>query len=157
MEACGETHGLLEANVAANGLGSVDCLRLAFSGESGSCRLYHNETHGNWGHSVVSEVGASYEEVPCVTLAGLFEMAGVSRCDLLKMNCEGAEFPIVMGMDRGLASRIGSFTLEFHAHLWDGHGMDDLFAKLGSLGFSCELRHFDGVNGWIVGWREGWA
>ncbi len=52
-----------------------------------------------------------------VTMGELFERAGISRCDLLYMNCEGAEYDILNG-DVSFLDRVGLFYLDMHMGLF---------------------------------------
>ena len=69
IEACRETYELLERNVKRNELKSVIPVRLALSDREGTTKLFYNQERGNWGHCIAAPVSATYEEVPCDTLA----------------------------------------------------------------------------------------
>jgi FkbM family methyltransferase len=79
-------------------------------------------------------VGPKVEEVPARSLAALLEELAIPHCDFLKMDCEGAEYEILMSSDPGTLGRIRHLALEYH----DGytrHQHGELEAFLESNGF----------------------
>lgn len=55
--------------------------------------------------------------VPSVSMNELFDKAGIRRCDLLYMNCEGAEYDILNG-DVSFLDRVFLFSLDMHKGLF---------------------------------------
>jgi hypothetical protein len=60
-------------------------------------------------------VGAA--QVNCVTLADIIETGAISQVDLLKLDCEGCEFEILLDIPARYLKRIRAISLEFHDHL----------------------------------------
>jgi FkbM family methyltransferase len=61
--------------------------------------------------------GSEFREIArpkSVTLQELFERFSVDRCDLLKLDCEGAEYEILYTAPDELLSRINAITMEYH-------------------------------------------
>ena len=54
-------------------------------------------------------------KVPSVTLLSFMKEENIETVDLLKMNCEGAEIPILNYIDKDLAPRIRQITFSGHA------------------------------------------
>src|SRR5688572_25562845 len=48
------------------------------------------------------------------TLADIFRDHGIDRCDLLKLDCEGAEYRILYSAPRDVLDRIDHIILEYH-------------------------------------------
>ena len=65
-------------------------------------------------HSFHGPAGAPSVQVSCVTLEGLFERERIERCDILKLDCEGAEHEILHGAPLGLLQRIAQVRTEVH-------------------------------------------
>jgi len=64
------------------------------------------------GHSTTYPVGDRKEEVPSVTLDEIAEK--LERIDLLKMDCEGAEFEILAAASERTMGKIGRIMMEVH-------------------------------------------
>lgn len=56
-------------------------------------------------------------EVECVSLQQVFEANQIQICDLLKIDCEGAEYDILYNLPDVFFSRIREIRLEYHNHL----------------------------------------
>lgn len=52
--------------------------------------------------------------VPVTTLAKAFEKHGIAHCDLLKVNCEGAEYDMFYGLSDEYFKRIDRIVMNYH-------------------------------------------
>lgn len=78
-------------------------------------------------------------------------IAGDKKLDLLKLDCEGAEWEILA--DEATMSRVRWLTLEYH--LVGEHGLNEMFNLLKQAGFKRKFFHEDGPgNGRIRAERE---
>ena len=75
-------------NVEASRLGNVEVVREAVAGSAGSRPFVEgcNRLLGQLGHP-----GSEGEPVRCRGLEDVFVAHGLKRCDLLKLDCEGAD------------------------------------------------------------------
>jgi FkbM family methyltransferase len=130
---------LLCANVTANQLTTVDCLRAAVGDQPGTCSVPRLEptTRHNAGATVVSTEagagGAATDTVPLVTLDSL----ALARCDLVKIDTEGFEDRVVLGARRTLETLRPALYIEVH----DREKLQRLHAQLRPLGYSLFLHH----------------
>lgn len=152
IEACQETYDYLRTNIAINRLDNVEAHHLAITDHKGVIRLYHDE--GNWGHSIMVPFSPVWEDTPTDSLAGYLADRGVNSVDFIKLNCEGAEFPILMGAPVDLLRRISCMLVLYHADLSPHHTLDDLRTHLGEAGFQTQLRQQRGERGWLVATRN---
>ena len=60
-------------------------------------------------------------------------------CDLLKLDCEGAEYEILMSMNESVAARVGAVMFEATP---SGFNPDEIRAHLERFGFVFEARTF---------------
>ncbi len=111
-----ENHALAVRNAALNGLDNVVVERAAVSGEPGTLRLFHGSENSL--HTTIAartDAESRGEEVPAVTLKQIFDRHNVTRCDFLKMNCEGAEYEILYRTPPEYLNRVERIALEYHA------------------------------------------
>ena len=100
-----ESFSVLERNIKLNLPNNVRCFRSALSERDGVARLFHHENR-----PVSSSLGSGsngqvfWEQTRTTTLDTVAEQQGITRLDLLKMDVEGAEEP-VLGGGRALLSR----------------------------------------------------
>lgn len=123
VEANAANFQLLDENIARNDIGaSVGPPHMIFGATQtlwaavwdGSTD--HAFTHGHGGLAGTSalepEQGAEVEQVEAVSLDYL--LADLDHVDLLKIDTEGAEVPIVIGASAETLSKVGFITGEFH-------------------------------------------
>jgi FkbM family methyltransferase len=84
-----------------------------------------------------ARAGGDRIQVRALTLAAVFAERGISWCDFLKLDCEGAEYEILRACPPELLDRIGRIALEYHD--W-GRGQDhrELLDILRGRGFDVE-------------------
>ena len=87
----------------------------------------------NVGHSLVASNTGSDRKVSieCVSLADIFADNAITHCDLLKLDCEGAELEILEAAPAGILRQIRRIWLEWHR----GYDLDDLIRRLVDGGF----------------------
>jgi FkbM family methyltransferase len=85
------------------------------------------------GHSMFKTNNSETISVPVTTLKDVLEMAGVPNGKLLlKVDCEGCEFPLLSNLDLTTADRITGIVFEPEHSLYK---VDDLCRKLEGFGF----------------------
>ncbi|MEO5362612.1 MAG: FkbM family methyltransferase [Magnetococcus sp. DMHC-8] len=151
IEASRETCDYLRINVALNHLTNVVTSHLALMDRQGTVRLHHDDA--NWGHTVMRGLYPTGEDVPADTLAHYFLEQGIEHCDFMKFNCEGAEFPILLGTDAEVLRRIEFMLILFHCDLAKSYTVPALRAHLEQAGFHTLLRRCEEDRGWIIARR----
>ena len=135
MEASQETFNYLRINKLLNGADNLHVDHLALADQAGTLRLYHAPS-GNWGHTITRahDEGRS-EDVEARRLEDYLESHGVERCALLKFNCEGAEFPILLAAPLETLQRVERMLILYHLDLVEGYDLSQLRAHLERAGF----------------------
>lgn len=85
-----------------------------------------------------ADSGATRVEVEAITLAEALALEPEGRIDLIKMDIEGEEVPILLQADAALFSRVAQITVEFHDFL-DASSLPSILRvieRLKSLGFT---------------------
>lgn len=92
------------------------------------------------------------DEIVVYTLETFSALNGINKWDLIKMDVEGSEFNIIMGMTKPMATQL---SIEFHLHtgVYSEIGMQLMERQLKNLGYkavSHELtnQHGAGYNYW---------
>lgn len=147
VEACRENHDLLVRNVELNGLENVETAHLALSDQRGEIRLHHSAS-GNWGHTITQALESGSEAVPAETLGGYLSAREVDRCGFAKLNCEGAEFPILMSASGETLRAIRQMLVFYHLDLiGETYSLGDLERHLEEAGFELRRRQRSPVRG----------
>jgi FkbM family methyltransferase len=153
VEARRETFELLQINARINRLTSIRPHHLALSDRDGTCQLYYSWS-GNWGDSIVDETTVGSETVACQTLTSFMDGQGIARCDLLKSNCEGAEFRLLLSTPEAVLARIRRMIVLYHCDLDKSQTPEALVSHLRQSGFSTRLSNQDSHRGWIIATQE---
>lgn len=65
-----------------------------------------------------NDIGKEYSSeavtAPCISLAEAFQRHSISHCDLLKMDCEGAEYAILFNTPTEVFAKIQRIIMEYH-------------------------------------------
>ena len=116
-------------------LENVKPFQLAVSGRRGKVKLYHDEKRSTF-HSITT-LGRFYEEVNSITLEDVLDNNEIGSCDLLKMDCEGAEYEILFSTPKSTLARIRNISLEYHDA--PVYHVEDLKSYLENMGFDVSL------------------
>jgi FkbM family methyltransferase len=152
IEACEDSFNFLRINVALNKASNVSVYHLALSDQGGKCKLYHDT--GNWGHTTVKSLSRHSETVDCCTLTKFMDMNSINECHFIKLNCERAEFPILLSTQRDVLLRFETILVLYHCDLWGRNTETDLLSHLYYSGFKSILRNQSENRGWIIATRN---
>ncbi len=150
IEACHETCNLLQINAALNRLDNIHVAHLALTGYKGTGTLYYDLGEGNWGHSMTNRYSKYGETVPTDTLGNYMRDHHIERCQLAKLNCEGAEFDILLNSSKDILGRIERLIILYHCDLAGTHTEAELLDHLKSCGFATTLQPHTPGRGWII-------
>lgn len=153
IEASRETFEILSENIAMNGAANVTAHHLALAGASGVVTLHH-DPEGNYGHTITKALSSSGETVAATTLARYLDDYGIGRVDLVKFNCEGAEFPILLATPANALRRIGRMIVLYHGDLVGEDDAAKILAHLDACGFDTRVEQQRGDRGWIIATRR---
>ncbi len=111
----GESFALLQRNITANRLEQVvvPC-RLAVSERAGETLRFPVKS-SPYNAALTSEVTAECEPVTTTDFASILRDHAVEGIDLLKLDCEGAEYGILLNAPESLWPRVRELRMEYHA------------------------------------------
>ena len=152
FEASRETFNYLKINAALNPSLPITVHHMAVAGERGEVMLHH-DLNGNWGHSITRKMSARGEIVPAITLDAFVADNDLRAVSVVKFNCEGAEFPILMGCEDETLRRVRAMLVLYHLHLVDGYSLHALTQRLTDAGFTIRVIKHSASKGWIIASR----
>jgi FkbM family methyltransferase len=125
-----ENYACLKANLELNRITNVEAHNLAITGDGRKLRMVAHRS--NTGGATVNLCDMDLQDhahfdVESVTLDDVFRDRAIDRCRLLKIDCEGSEYEILLRTSR--LSQIEYLSGEFHinAHLASqGYSMEQL-------------------------------
>ncbi len=94
FEPMSANHRMLQRNLELNQLNHVTAHNAAVTAEPGKFKLYLSAD--NTGMHSLYGGGPNFEEVEGRAFNTLYESLGIKHCDVLKLDCEGAEHDILM-------------------------------------------------------------
>ncbi len=128
-------------NIELNNLPNVKAYNLAVSGIPGLVPLYKHR-HNTAAHSILATDNNTPISVPCTTLVDILDHNNISSCTFLKLDCEGAEYEILLNTPLNYLSKIERISLEFHLH--PKYKPEEIIRYLGRAGFT--ITKFDKEN-----------
>lgn len=151
-----DSFSLLEENLLLNGIRNVNAFPVAVGAHDGDMvlDLSSGEPLQLQSAPVGNTPSAETIEVPSQTLSDLFEAHEIDRCHLLKLDCEGAEFSILMHNSDSWLPRVERITLEYHNDLTE-HTHHQLVEFLSDIGFKITTRpnSVHASLGYLYAWR----
>ena len=129
----------LNETIIINQLKDVEIKPLAISDKSGKCKLFIHPTIIG-GHSLFSENASNiYVEIESVSLLDVLEnIRDHSKCDLLKLDCEGAEFSIIKSINMNSSKYFEHIIYE---PTYNSYDIKDLHNHLKKLAYNVETQH----------------
>lgn len=115
LEPMPENASQLEKNIANNQWSShIHAHRLALSDKKGEIVMTRNPENKG-GHSMFAQEFHGEEvRVPCMSLEDFFVQQGIQACDFMKMDVEGAEYPIFYASSAQTIEKIRCLAMEHH-------------------------------------------
>ncbi len=105
---------ILKKNLKDNRIKNVTAKNLAVWSKNGTIDLILSKEDLN--HSLVHAIEdrGEVEKVQSITLEKIFDRHRISQCDLLKIDCEGAEFAILESTPNIIFDKTSNIFIEYH-------------------------------------------
>jgi len=126
-----ENYDMFLSNVELNRVKNVFPTMAAVAGQRGTVSLGISDNNTG-GHSICF-AGQSSTMVEALTLSDVFSSNGLERCDLLKIDCEGAEYDILFSAPSSVLRKIKNIAMEYHNV--QGHSGEEMAKFLRANGF----------------------
>ncbi len=131
---------LLERNVALNGAANVEMFEVAVTGQPRSLGLDVSSAEPVMVEAVDLAPGSSSDQAPIAsaTLAEILQDEGLDVVDVLKLDCEGGEYDILLNSPPAVIARVQRIVMEYHEGA-GGHTHADLVTSLNGAGFAVQV------------------
>lgn len=151
-----ESYDLFVKNIRLNNLSNIFAFNSAVAKDSGTKTLYLDALNTS-AHSFTKKTSASVQ-VASSTLEEIFRSNTISQCDLLKIDCEGAEYEIVFNASAEILRKIKKINLEYHVPHHYGVSADravtDLIKYLEDNNFQVTLKKENYQRGYMYAQRK---
>lgn len=124
---------MLKRNLEMNNLHGITAHNAAVTARAGRFKLYLSSD--NTGMHSLYGGGTHFEEIEGRAFNTLYESLGIGHCDLLKLDCEGAEHEILMSATDEVLKHTGAIVMEYH----DEQKLSGILDRLKRAGFSTSL------------------
>jgi FkbM family methyltransferase len=127
IEPIDENARMIEINRALNGLNNVEIAVTALGATNGHLAIRSDGMQSSFHYGKTN----SYAMVPVTTLEAFMDERGLNRVDLLKLDCEGAEWEVI-STSTAILPRISQICLEYHRRdEWTVEKLADLLRDAG--------------------------
>ena len=126
-----------------NNLKALEVIQKAVASTSNEIEIGYNESLDfSVGASMLNRQASDKTiKVPALSLDEVLKTYHVDVCELLKVDCEGAEYDILLNTSKGTYARINHVVIELHDWVPKEIGVpNDLKAKLEQNGFKVKIR-----------------
>lgn len=147
---------ILKSNIEQNGIKNVELYNEALSEKSGKLTFYYTR-EGELSDTSLFKINPrkiSYEEeVKSISLNEFFHNEKIEMCNFMKLDCEGAEYSILMNADIATLNKIQKIAMEWHRFA-EGHDPKKLADFLSDNGFRLiEPPSYDQIDGFLFAYR----
>jgi FkbM family methyltransferase len=106
-----ENYEILLENIKQNDIRNVKPSNIAISNKNGKICIYLSDDQA--AHSFY-KVGEKSIEIETTTLENVIRSEDIEKCNLLKLDCEGAEYDIIDSLTDDITKKIEKISLEYH-------------------------------------------
>ncbi len=153
---------LLQENLVANHAANVQAFPEAIWAQAGALKI--DSTLGEPGQFVSRAAdapggspttGGSSTQVQSISMADAFARLDIPRCDLMKIDCEGAEYPILFNTPDEVLGRVQRIVMEYHDSI-TRYKHRDMQEFLASKGYAVRVvqNYVHADLGYLYAWRE---
>jgi len=147
---------LLEQNISQSSFkDKIVIIRAAILDKDGIVEFYiDNQIHHSYHVADYHEFMKNYTREPskynvqAMSFQSLLEYTGLEEVDVVKLDCEGSEYDILLGTPDSVLKRVRKYIIEYH------NGPDVLVKRLDDLGYKVREKFRGGAIGLLYAERK---
>jgi FkbM family methyltransferase len=117
FEAFNENYKLLKENIDLNKISNITLENTAVGKENGTSRLFLSADNNTGGHSLhLKKESGNFIDIPVMAFDEVLKKYKLEKVDYLKLDCEGAEFDILLNASEESLKKIKKIVMECHDH-----------------------------------------
>ena len=133
----------LARNRRLNANCNIECFQKAVAGHSGTVEIMFDPDDSFTTSATIFQKPNKHNQViqvPSITLSDIFKEQSISKCNLLKMDCEGAEYDIIYSCPLECLSKIDQIAMEVHGGAGPRQNIESLETYFNEQGFITRRR-----------------
>jgi len=139
FEPSNNSFSLLEKNIKINNYKNVILEEIAIAKIKGKQILYLDKENEISNTIYKQKESLSKKEINTITLQDIFEKHRLEKIDFLKMDCEGAEYEIIMNAPSSILNKIQKISTEIHEEMVP-YTKEVMIESLKKHGFNVKLK-----------------
>lgn len=149
-------HSLLKKNIDVNKAKNVSAFNKAVTSHTQGIEIYFNPLNSAL-NTMYGKNGKS-TKIPSTTLKDILTKNKIKKCYFLKMDCEGAEYDILLNTSTNVLKKINQMAIEYHSPEYFGikeknYNLRNLISHLKKSGFRCRVNKVKSYQGVITATR----
>jgi FkbM family methyltransferase len=137
IEPYSQNFSLLKENVIKNNLNNIIPVNKAITNSNKNIELFIDDNDDS-AHSIYNN-GKNSIQIESTTLEAIMNENQILECDMLKIDCEGAEFDIIESLSNKELSKIRKIALEYHLKENNKSSLKNLTKRLEEMSFDINI------------------
>ena len=133
-----ENFSLLKENMINNNLHKIILVNKAITNSNKNIELFL-DSFDDSAHSIYGS-GKNSIQIKGITLRKIMQENQISKCNMLKMDCEGAEFEIIESLPDNELLKIDKLCLEYHLKGNNLSSLDILRNRLEKMNYNVNIK-----------------
>ena len=150
------TYAVLKKNIGINGFKNIKAFNKAVTSDGRPVRIYINPI--NSALNTIYDNKGHFADISSVSLQEIFTENSIRSCDFIKMDCEGAEYDILLNTPQSILKKIKKMVIEYHNPDYFGiqnakYNLENVVNWMKISGFSCTVKKVKSYQGVIIAYR----
>jgi len=147
FEPVSQNFDLLKSNIVLNNCKNIFPFNYGVSEKSSKIKIFLSDDYS--GHSILSNQKSSSEIIDSILLKEIFDQNKIDVCNLLKLDCEGAEYGIIESLPDAYFKKIKKIVIEYHFADSKPELSHELIKKLRDMKFNITLKPHSNDMGFL--------